>query len=367
MEKILVGYIEDLKKSGIDKYLLNVLQVAHENDIQLDFLSSNYSEEAAAYLAEYGCKVYRIHSLKKPWKHYKDVKQILRSGEYKKAYFNVSEPLNMMGARAAHKSGVYTVVHAHSSGVGIHSRIKRTVRVWINRFCRFFLHRYADQYLACSYTAGYWLFPKRCVRSKDFHIIYNAVDAAKFQASAEKRVSVRAQWGVAPDETVLGFVGSFSYPKNNVFLAEILNETLKLEPKARMVLVGDGADRPATEARLREFGIADKALFLGVRTDVAELMQGMDVFVLPSRFEGLPVVAVEAQLSGLPCVISTRIDDLVAISTNACLRENIDSAADWARAVMEVSACGTVEYDEEQLKNFSFEFNKKQLLEVILQ
>ena len=364
-EKILAGYVVNLEKSGIDKYLLGVLKVALENDIQMDFLSSNCSETDEEYLKSLGCKVFKIHSLKSPLKQYQDIKKILKEGNYTKTYFNISEPMNLMGAKASHDSKVFTVVHSHSADIDIASPIKRIIKKTINYISKPFLCKYTDKYLSCSYKAGYWLFPKKAVKSDKFQIIYNAIDVSKFSTDRNKKDIVRENLGIEKDALVIGHVGSYCYQKNNLFLPDILNETLKLNPNAMMILIGDGADREATEQKFRDLGIENRVKFLGIRNDVNELLQAMDVFVLPSRFEGLPIVAVEAQLSGVPCVLSQNIDSLVKIH-DKCLMSSIDSASEWAKAIISVAGSTEIKFDKEAVDNFTFESNKKRLLEIVL-
>lgn len=364
-EKILAGYIVNLEKSGIDKYLLGVLNVALENGIQMDFLSSNCNEKDEEYLKSLGCNVFKIHSLKSPLKQYRDIKKILKEGNYTKTYFNISEPMNLIGAKASHDSKVFTVVHSHSADIDISSPLKRGIKKLINYLCKPFLCRYTDKFLSCSYKAGYWLFPKKAVESDKFQIIYNAIDVSKFSTDRSKKDIVRENLGIEKDAMVIGHVGSYCYQKNNLFLPDILKETLKLNPNAMMILIGDGADREATELKFKSLGLENRVKFLGIRNDVNELLQAMDVFVLPSRFEGLPIVAVEAQLSGVPCVLSQNIDTLVKIH-DKCLMASINSASDWAKAILTVAGSTEIEFDKVAVDNFTFESNKKRLLEIVL-
>lgn len=334
--KILVGYVTRLHSSGVDKYLLNVLHIAEQHGVTLDFLTSQYDADTDRELQQRGCRLFTVSSLKNPLAHYKGVKAVLKSGEYDKAYFNISEPLNMMGAKAAHDCGVPCIVHAHSSDMDTASTLKRLVRGAINALCRPPLSRSADVCLACSRKAGEWMYTKRVLRSDKYQTIYNAVDTAAYKPDPAARAATRQALGIAENTLVTGHIGSYCYAKNNFFLADIAKALAAIDPDAVMLCVGDGADREAVQTYAAEIG-ADKTMrFLGVRRDVPALLAAMDVFILPSRFEGAPTVAVEAQAAGVPCLISDRVtDEVVIAATTAQLP--IDSAAPWAQHIIEMS------------------------------
>jgi len=355
----------DLKKSGIDKYLLQVLSVAREEGIVLDFLTSQYSKEAECFLHQKGSRLYTVHSLKKPHLHYRDVKQILSSGEYTGAYFNVSEPLNLMGAKAAHDLSLPCSVHSHASNMDVSSFPQRWVRGAINCLCRPMIRSYTDRFYTCSSKAAEWLFGKEFSSSERCRVIYNAVDETRFYPCEEKRRVVRKELGFSEKDFVIGHVGSYCYQKNNFFLPKILEEAVKDCPNAKMLLVGDGADRPAVEEDFFRRGLSQNVLFLGVRTDVSELFRAMDVFVLPSRFEGLPIVAVEAQLSGVPCLLSDRIDPLVCLSSRSELLSLSDPSL-WAREALRFEGLDQNEASYTNISLFSAHKNRAQLVQLVM-
>lgn len=139
-----------------------------------------------------------------------------------------------------------------------------------------------------------------------YQIINNAIDTTAYTYDTNKRVELRRQLGLA-DELVIGHVGRFNPQKNHPFLMDIFAALLKKESNAVLLLVGGGEGMSKMQEKVQELGIAEHVRFLGVRSDVADLMQAMDVFVLPSLYEGLPVTMVEAQAAGLPCIISDKV------------------------------------------------------------
>ncbi len=362
--KILAGFIEDGKHSGIDRYLLNFLSVAQENGVEVDFLTSVYDEALAKTLAEKGSRLWAIPNLKKPLAQYRTVKKIVREGGYDLFYANISEALNCPAAFAAKRQGIRVILHSHSSGVDRANALSRAVRSFLNRVCRLFLYRAGDRYFACSEKAALWLFPEKVLHSPDFTLIYNAVSFDKFAFSEEKRKAIRRELGIENKKMLL-FVGHFCYQKNNFFLLEFLKVLLKKEPEAVLVCAGTGPDLEAFRARAREMGLADRVFLLGVRQDVEALFSAGDVFLLPSRFEGLPLVAVEAQTSGIPCLVSDRITKLCALSQNIeFLPEN---AALWAEATGKALALprGAAKIPAEEKQKFDLTEQKQQFTEKV--
>lgn len=360
--KVLVGYVVDFDVSGIDKYLINVIEIAKENGISLDFLTSKPTKKTKDFLESYGFNLFSVSSLKNPFKHYNDLKKIIRKGNYDRAYFNISEPLNFCGVLAAKNNNLPTFTHSHSSGMDIKNPIKRFVRGVINFLARPILCYSTNNFLACSYTAAVWLFGKK--NAKRTKIIFNSVDTSKFKPNLKMRTQKREELGIKEDTLVLGTVASFSYQKNNFFLADVLKETIKENKNVVLLLVGEGETKEAVKTRFNEFGLGEHVRFLGKRTDVFELMQTMDVFLLPSRFEGLPIVSVEAQLSGVPCLLSNKIDRLSAIS-DCCEFLNIKEPKQWANKILLLNNKEEKKYNEKMLKNFSYEHNKEEILKVL--
>ena len=195
----------------------------------------------------------------------------------------------------------------------------------------------ATHLAACSTEAGEFLFGSRLVREGRVVRLPNAIELERYGFDPEARESVRKEIGAYNDAKVYADVGRFQSVKNQKMLIRVFSEVLKREPDSLLVLVGDGDERFDCESLAAELGISASVRFLGLRDDVARLDQGFDVFVMTSLFEGLPVVAVEAQAAGLPCVLSD------GITTEACVLPEshivpINAPLDvWADAL--VSTC----------------------------
>lgn len=293
------------RRSGVMSVLMNYFRNVDRSRVVFDFFcyitpEETYREEIESlggryYVVDARGSVGRIRSA---------LGHLLRrhAGEYPVAHLH--DPiLSRFLYPLAHRNGVRSfAVHSHATAYS-DSRL-RSLRNWL--VCRN-IRAYSDVQLACSRAAGDFLFGR-----DRYEELPNAIDIQTYQFEETVRADVRARLGLG-DAPVVGHVGRFSEQKNHSFLIDVYTELARLKPEARLMLVGDGPLRPGIERTVAERGLADRVLFLGDRKDVAALYQAMDMFLLPSRYEGLPMVGVEAQCAGLPLVCSEEVTDEVAI------------------------------------------------------
>lgn len=202
-------------------------------------------------------------------------------------------------------------------------------RSYIQRMLRSPIKFQADYLLACSKLAGTYVFHEK---EEKFMILNNAIETEKFGFSEEIRRRKRAELGIK-NEVVLGHLGRMEKKKNHVYLLEVFKAYQKIEPESMLLLVGEGELQKKLKDKVTSEGLAEKVKFLGVRDDVNELLQAMDIFIFPSLFEGLPVTLIEAQSAGLPIIASDTITREVEI-TNLILFKSIDQdPKTWARAI----------------------------------
>lgn len=191
----------------------------------------------------------------------------------------------------------------------------------------------ATDFCACSEAAAEWLYGPQIPRNR---IVYlnNAIDTQKFRFCVKRRNEVRAELGIT-DNFVIGHVGRFTQQKNHVFLLKIFRAVLAKKPNARLVLVGDG---PLFEViRYEAADLGNRVLFLGEQEDVASLMQAFDAFVLPSLYEGLPIVLIEAQAAGLVCVVSDTVSQEAKVTKKYFVMQLNLSESDWANMVCDAA------------------------------
>lgn len=201
----------------------------------------------------------------------------------------------------ARRAGVPVVV-AHARNAGVVKGLKGLA----THFFRRGLAKKADYCFACSVLAGQDVFGEAAMQAGQVKVIYNAIDVGRFTYDESVRQEVRARLGIG-GALVLGHVGRFEYQKNHPYLLEVFAAVCEKRKDAVLLLLGDGEDRPAMEEKCRQLGIAERVRFLGNCKDAWRYYQAMDFFLLPSFFEGLPGVLVEAQAAGLRCMVSDTV------------------------------------------------------------
>lgn len=315
-----------MERGGLETMLMNYYRHMNRDKVQFDFLV--HRQERAAYddeIEALGGKIYRLPRLV-PWnKSYLTVLNQFfdEHPEYKTVHVH-QDCLSSVILKAANSHAVPVRI-AHSHNANQDRNLKYPVKLWYRRS----IPKYATALFACGRDAGNWMFG-----GAPYQIINNAIDAAEYSYAPVKRTEMRQRLGLA-DEFVVGHVGRFNPQKNHPFLLDIFAALLKKEPNAVLLLVGGGEDMPKMQAKARELGIADNVRFLGVRSDVADLMQTMDVFAFPSLYEGLPVTMVEAQAAGLSCLISDKVPPECVLTEGLVDVMPLSAGAEaWADAIL---------------------------------
>lgn len=330
MRKILIGFIEDGKAGGIDRYLLNFLRTVNTDTVQIDFLTNVIDPELEKMLLAEGSRLLQIATLRHPFRQYRQVRSIIQEYQYDTVYFNISTAIDCVAAWAAKKERVpERILHSHSAGNDCENPVVRWLFNGIHFICRFSFYRTGTRFYGCSKKAGYWMFPRHIVDSGKFQVIFNAVELAKFRFDAQVREACRRELGLK-DELTIGHVGNFCYVKNYPFLLKVFAEILKIIPDAKLLLVGIGGEFDKTQDLARRMGIYENVHFLGWHADVERMFQAMDVFVLPSHFEGLGFVGVEAQLTGLPVIASDAVPEEMRITENCHFLSLKQAPKEWA-------------------------------------
>lgn len=313
-------------RGGLETMLMNYYRHIDREKVQFDFLvhrdfRADYDDEIDAL----GGIIYRLPRLNPVSPAYY---KALDAFFAEHSYTVVHSHLDCMSAyplRAAKKAGVpVRIAHAHNTSQD------RGWKYPIKQFSNKQVGRYATDYFACSQAAGEWMFP-----SRQFAVFPNAIDLNDYSFCASVRKSVRQEFHLKDDCLLIGHVGRFAPQKNHAFLLDIFAEIAKLQADAYLFLVGGGEGMAAIREKAVAFGLADKVIFTGVRDDVNRLLQAMDIFVFPSLYEGLPVTLVEAQASGLPCVISDHVPRESIITDGLVTVQNLDDSAEtWAKHIL---------------------------------
>ena len=321
--------VSNMDRAGIETMLMNYYRRIDREQIQFDFLVNK--SKPGAYddeIRSLGGNIYKSPGLS-PWKYpayIRFMKQLLSEHPDIKILHAHNEGMMEYALRGAKKAGLPTrIAHAHNT------KIIKDYKWPLKVFCKAFIPYTATEYFGCGRDAGIYYFGKKRWAESGY-TMHNAIDPEKFAFSQAQRDDARSELGIG-DRFVIGHIGRFNLQKNHKRLVEIFAELTKLKPNAVLLLIGEGELEQQTRDRVDELGISDKVRFLGVRSDIPRLCMAMDVFLMPSLFEGLPVVGVEAQAAGVPCVFSREVTDEVVV-----LEESIQiplSAPDgeWAQKI----------------------------------
>lgn len=316
MKKIKILYINGnvMKRGGIESYMMNYYRHFDHNKIQIDFVVLGF--EKGAYddeIEALGGKIYNIPKKSKNYLGYlKGLNKIFVTGEYRIVHSHL-DAMSMTVLKQAKKSNVpIRIAHSHNT----QHLTRNLIKLLINERARKKIKNYATHLFACSEPAGIWLYGNKAFEEGRVSIIKNAIDIDKFIFDKQKRKKIRKEFGLSEDEFVIGHVGRFEYQKNHRFLLETFASVVKLLPNAKLVLVGDGDLREKIENKIFKLNIQNNVILSGTREDVNNLYNLFDVFVLPSHFEGLGIVAIEAQANGLPCIVSDVVPREAKVTEN---------------------------------------------------
>lgn len=335
--RILVGFIWDGKSGGIDAYLMAFARVARDEGVNLDFLTNEHCEELGSELDGMGHRLYEIATLHDRSSQRATIFSLCEKNGYDAAYFNVSTALMYPVIKDAKDAGVpKVVVHSHAAGVDRDDVLSRLLFDAANAMFRLPLRGIASDCLACSSSAAAWLFGSQYAISGAVSIVPNPVNVEECEFDADTRALVREKMALS-DKFVVGSVTAMKKIKNPYLLIDAFGAFAKTCPEAHLLVVGEGELYGETLGYAKDRLSADSFTFLGKREDVGDLLQSFDVFALTSVREGLSIAAIEAQVSGLPCVLSFGIPDEAVVSRELAVRMPKGcSARVWAEAFADV-------------------------------
>lgn len=323
-----------MNRGGLETMLMNYYRQMDRSKIQFDFMV--HRDEPGLYeeeITSLGGRIYRMLPIR-PGNYRSYFKQLdeffAGHPEYRVVHSHINENSSFV-LRAAKNAGVpCRIAHSHISDLGIDLKLP------FRLYARMAMKDNANRYFACSRNAGEWLFGKYVSARKEVTVLNNAVNVDRFKYDSEARSRIRRELQ-AEDKLVIGHIGRFDKQKNHSFLLDIFREIYERRPDSMLIMAGDGAMRPAMERKAAQLGLGSAVRFLGVRSDIPELMHAMDLFLFPSLFEGLPVVMVEAQAAGLRIVASdaiTKETDLTGRIEFISLKQ---SAGQWAERILSSS------------------------------
>jgi glycosyltransferase involved in cell wall biosynthesis len=328
--------VSSLERGGIELWLMQVLQTIDRERYRMDFLVlGERTGVLEQQLRSLGSQVLICRSYRRLWQLRREFADVLASyGPYDVVHSHVHHFSGLIARMAAWHGVAIRVVHSHND-----TRPAETGASWRRRLyllaMKRWIRRYATQRVAASRLAAEDLFGPDWAADPRCEILFYGLDFSVF-AGQNRRGETRQALDLPGDALVIGHVGRFHRRKNHEFVLDIAAEIFARKERARLLLVGDGELMPAIESRAQQLGIADRVVFTGARADIPALMQAMDVFVFPSHHEGLGLVLLEAQASGLPCMLAEAIPEEVDVVPSLIHRLPLTVSAEiWASAVLE--------------------------------
>ena len=335
MKKKILHITGAMNMGGTETMLVNLYRKINK-DIQFDFIS--YSEEEAYYdkeIIELGGNIIR---LKPPNEAgfigaIKNIKRVIKeNGPYKAVHTHMMFNCGV-SMIAAYLSGVKVrVSHAHTTadeGIGFIRKIYISLM-------RIFIKLFSTDFLACSNSAGKYLFGGKITSNKRYKMLPNYIDYDSF-INCNDKTSIREELGIKNDDMVFCHVGRFINAKNHEFLIEIVNEMIQKNNKVKLILVGDGDLREYIESKVKKLKIEKNVYFTGIRKDIPNILNNSDLFILPSIYEGLGLVLLEAQASKIPCLVSQAIQPEVDLGVGLVKKLNLSYGANkWGEEAIKL-------------------------------
>ena len=324
-----------MNRSGLESRLMDIYRNIDRNKIQYDFYTNRMeSGEFDSEIEKLGGKVYHSNAIR-PGKELQKKSEfkrfLLDHPEYNIIHAHVNE-WSTIFCKAAKEIRIPTII-AHSRGANTDFTLKTAYK----NILRIPIKNYVTHCFAVSEKAGEHLFGKRAVKQGKVKVLPNAIDTEKYRLNNDIRLRKRKELGLDSSFVVI-HVGRFEHQKNHIFLLEIFNIIHKERPNAKLLLIGNtkGSLYPKTVSWVHQHGLDNNVIFLGERKDVSELLQSADFFIFPSFHEGFPGAALEAETSGLPCLISDSVTQEIVL-TDRVKQMSLKSSADmWAKETMKM-------------------------------
>ena len=326
---------------GIETLIMNIYGNIDRDKVQFDFLIHNPTEgEYAEEIKKLGGHIYRMPVLRDKTRTY-----YWRYFEYKSAlkkFFSEHKEIKVLHGHMTNTASIYMPIAmkygnvkcciAHSHQTEATPGLSGVVTNILQRH----LEKIATDYFACSEEAAKWIYSIEIVENGKVKIIHNGTDVEKYHFDSVEHEKIKNQMGHS-GKIVFGNVARFKKQKNHEFLIDIFAEIHKMNQNTVLILVGQGELEENMKEKVAKLGLDDCVEFLGARNDVPKLLKDFDVFLLPSLFEGLPLVGIEAQAAGLPMITSNTVTLEADVTGNVIFLPLELSAEEWAKKILEVN------------------------------
>lgn len=321
-----------MDRGGAETLVMNLYRNMDRNKVQFDFLVNDlggrdYDDEIKGL----GGRLYQIprYNVANYLSYNKACRNFFETHRYSVVHGHIGLPAPIY-LKAAREMGAFCIAHSHAQNYPI------SPSELVFRACTYPTRTRADYYLACSEQAGIDRYGRSITSSNSFNILKNGIDLKRTQFSEKSRVEIRTQLGIEQDAAVFGHVGRLTHIKNHPFLIDVFHRVTQSLPNAHLLLAGRGDDEDSIRDKVMNLRLQDRVHFLGVRSDIPQILSAVDVFVFPSIKEGLANAVVEAQSSGARCLISTGVPELARISEQTVFEPLSSGVEAWARTAVDL-------------------------------
>lgn len=336
----------DMNYGGVEMVVMNYYRHIDRTKVQSDFFALEGSAvPQREEIERLGGRVYIVPKYTHLSAYEKEIIRLFKQNQYKivHSHMNTLSVFSLWGAK---KAGIPNrIAHNHSTA-GKGETKKNIIKYALRPFAKI----YPTKLCACSQYAGEWLYGK----NTEFQVFNNAIDLSRYSYDPQKAATVRKELGLE-DKLVVGHIGRFCYQKNHDFLIDIFNEIHKQRQEAVLLLIGEGELEQDIRNKVKELGLEDSVRFMGKQKDTSEFYQAMDCFVLPSRYEGLGVVAIEAQACSVPVICSTAVPKDAKITSSVKFIGLDESSSNWADCVLDVIKTQVKRNEREEVRKAGYD------------
>lgn len=321
--------IGQMNRGGAESMIMNIYRKIDRTKIQFDFVV--HTDEKCDFddeILSLGGMIYRVPRFKginilsynRVWNNF-----FKAHNEYKIIHGHIGSSAAIY-LKIAKKYNLYTIAHSHNTKMG------EGIKGFMYKLFSYPTRYIADYFFACSNLAGVCRYGKNILNQNNYSVLKNAIECNLFTYNEQIRNMKRKELNVE-NKFVVGNIGRFNIQKNHKYLIQIFNLLSQINEKAVLLLIGRGELEQEILNAVKYYDLEEKVIFTGVRQDINELLQAIDIFVFPSLYEGLPVTVIEAQAAGLPCLISDTITDEVCITPLVNRLSINDNAKVWAEKI----------------------------------
>lgn len=327
--KRLLCIVGSMNAGGAETFLMKMYRALDKQKYQMDFAvaiseKGFYDDE----IISMGGIIHHITPKSRSFiKNFNDIRELVQNNNYNYVMRISQHSLSGLELLAAKLGGARVrVFRSSNSNTTSDSKLNQI----LHKLCMFMPAFFANVRIAPSTEAAEFMFGDRCIEKGKASLLPNAIDTSIFRYNEDARCSIRKEFFINKNQLVVGHIGRFNQQKNHRFLIEVFAEVLKQKPDALLMLVGDGEKKNEIKEQINALGIEESVILTGIRSDVPALLSAMDVFVFPSFYEGMPNTVIEAQATGLPCVIADTITREACITDCVEYKPLTDSAESWA-------------------------------------